>query len=67
MPRSAPASLGFAWLINRLNYYCYKYDCEEFEMLFILFSYTMSYDLPLTCCVIIVLKCIIVLPLTPSI
>jgi len=32
MPRSAPASLGFAWLINRLIYGCYRYGCEEFEM-----------------------------------
>ena len=32
MPRSAPASLGFPWLINRLIYCCYKYGCEEFEI-----------------------------------
>ena len=37
MPRSAPASLGFAWLINRLIYGCYRYGCEEFEM----FIYTV--------------------------
>ena len=37
MPRFAPASPGFAWLINRLNYYCYKYGYEEFEM----FIYTV--------------------------
>jgi len=32
MPRSAPASLGFAWLINRLIYCCYRYGYEEFEI-----------------------------------
>ena len=37
MPRSAPTSLGFAWLINRLIYGCYRYGCKEFEM----FNYTV--------------------------
>jgi len=37
------------------------------KCLFILFFYTMSYDLPLTCCLITVLKCIVVLPLAPGI
>jgi len=44
MPRYAPALLGFAWLINRLNYYCYKYGYECLKCLFILFSCTMLCD-----------------------
>jgi len=40
---------------------------KSLKCLFILFSYTMSYDLPLTCCVITILKCIVVLPLAPGI
>ena len=43
MPRSAPASASFAWLINRLIYCCYKYGSEEFEM-FIPFSCTIWCD-----------------------
>ena len=39
---------------------------KNLKCLFILFSYTMSHDLPLTCCLITVLKCIIVLPLAPG-
>jgi len=43
MRRSALASLGFAWLIKRKFYYCYKNGSEEFEM-FIPFSCTMWCD-----------------------
>ena len=41
MPRYVPASLGFAWLINRLIYCCYRYGCEEFKL----------YCSPVSCCV----------------
>jgi len=37
MPRYAPASLGFALLINRSIYYYTRYGCEEFEI----FNYTV--------------------------
>ena len=44
VPGYAPASLDFAYLINKLIYYYNRDGCEEFEIFNYIVSYIMLHD-----------------------